>query len=396
MTRLQTNISRRTVSTDDLVASAKDLAPVLAARALETEQRRSLLPETMADLFEAGLLRYFIPARFGGHELEWGAHIQIGRTLAHACGSTSWIGCVVGSHALYISRMDPQAQQDVWGESPNVLVSTGSVMRNVTVETLADGYKLSGRWSFCSGVDHCSWALLRASPSNDHRQSYFLIPRSDFTIEDDWHVSSMSGTGSKSVVVKDAIIPTYRVLSMSAMMSPNPPGARVNSHYLVTSSFRPFSGSNLLGPILGAAEAVLFEYQAMLENSAYGLDKHDPQCALQFAEAAAEIGGAARLIDALVERQIAFAQAEAPIPKPERIAIVRDRTFAARLCLNGATRLLAQIDGDSVFIDAPIQRYYRDLTGMMQQIGVNWDRNMLSCARAMLGLKTDIPDLNAD
>ncbi|MEZ6023790.1 MAG: acyl-CoA dehydrogenase family protein [Hyphomonadaceae bacterium] len=396
MSRLQTNYTRLPVQQADLVAAADRLAPILAARAQETERQRMLPKATMDDLFANGLLRYFIPARMGGHESEWGTQIHIGRALARACGSTAWIGCVVGSHALYISRMDPRAQDDVWGDTPDVLVATGSVMRNVTVDKEADGYRLSGRWSFCSGIDHASWALLRASPTGDQRQSYFLIPRSEITIEDDWYVSGMSGTGSKTAVVKDALIPFYRVLSMSEMMSPNPPGARANPHYLCTSSFRPFSGSNLLGPILGGAEAVYNAFRDMAEEGAGGLDKEDPQTLLQLIEAAAEIGAADRVTESLIQRQIAFGKAGQPIPKPERIAIVRDRTYVARLCLNAATRLMHHVDASAVLTDAPIQRYYRDLQGMMQQIGVNWDRNMLSAARAMFDLKTDIPDLNAD
>src|SRR5690606_32521523 len=139
------------------------------------------------------------------------------------------------------------AQEDVWGRGPDVLISTGSVMRDVTVATAEGGYRLSGRWSFCSGVDHASWVLLRASPTGDHRQSYFLIPRADFVIDDDWFVSAMSGSGSKSVLIKDVFIPNYRVLSMAEMMAPSPPGAQINSHYLFSGSFRPFSGSNLMG-----------------------------------------------------------------------------------------------------------------------------------------------------
>jgi 3-hydroxy-9,10-secoandrosta-1,3,5(10)-triene-9,17-dione monooxygenase len=396
MSRLQTSYTRLPLPQGDLVAAAERLGAAISARAVETERQRCLPRETMDDLFAAGLLRYFVPARLGGHESEWGTQIHIGRALARNCGSTAWIGCVVGSHSLYISRMDPKAQEDVWGETPDVLIATGSVMRNVTVEKEADGYRLSGRWSFCSGIDHASWSLLRASPTGDHRQSYFLIPRQEITIEDDWYVSGMSGTGSKSVVIKDAFIPFYRVLSLPDMMAANPPGSRANSHYLFNSSFRPFAGSNLLGPILGGAEAVLNAFRDMVESGAGGLDKNDPQCLLQLIESAAEIGAADRLIDALIDRQIAYAKAGVPIPKPERIAIVRDRTYAARLCLNAATRLMHHLDAGVVHTDAPILRYYRDLAAMMQQIGVNWDRNMLSAARAMFDLKTDIPDLNAD
>lgn len=390
------NYAAPRIKQSDLVEAAKALAPVLQARACQAELERRLSPDTMKDLFANGLLRYYVPARFGGAELDWGAQIHVGRALAYGCGSTSWIGGVVGSHALYIGRMDPRAQEDVWGRGPDVLVSTGSVMRDVTVATVDGGYRLSGRWSFCSGIDHASWVLLRASPSGDHRQSYFLIPRADFAIDDDWFVSAMSGSGSKSVLVKDIFIPDYRVLSMADMMAPSPPGAQINSHYLFSGSFRPFSGSNLMGPILGGAEAVLFEFQRMAAAGEGGIDADDVQWQLTFAEASAEIGAAEHLIDGMIRTQTQYGAVGQLIPKSERIALVRDRTYAGRLCLNSATRLVAGLDASTVLKDAPIQRMFRDLTGMMQQIGINWDRNMISCAKAALDMTTDVPELNAD
>src|SRR3546814_4916021 len=99
---------------ESLIAAVDRLGPTLRARAAEAEGQRQLPAETIRDLFDAGVLRFFIPRRFGGHELEWGGHLALGRRLAHHCASTAWISCVVGSHATYVGRMDPRAQQDVW------------------------------------------------------------------------------------------------------------------------------------------------------------------------------------------------------------------------------------------------------------------------------------------
>src|SRR3546814_13804482 len=116
--------------------------------------------------------------------------------------------------------MDPRAQQDVWGGEPDSLSATGSVSRDVSVEAVEGGFRISGRWSFCSGIDHAGWALLRASPTGDQRQTYFLFPRSDFRLDDDWFVSAMSGTGSKSALVVNAFVPTYRPLPLGPLMEP--------------------------------------------------------------------------------------------------------------------------------------------------------------------------------
>lgn len=387
-------LANEAATVDSLLAEVDRLGPTLAARAAMTESGRTLPAETMADLFAAGLLRYFVPQRFGGQELEWGSQVALGRRIAHHCASSAWIACVVGSHAAYVGRMEPAAQADVWGESPDVLIATGSVSRNVSVETLDDGFRLSGRWSFSSGIDHAAWALLRASPTGDHRQSYFLIPKADFTIVDDWFVSGMSGTGSKGVQVENAVIPHHRTLALTTLMSANPPGGATNRSYVYQYNFRSFAGSALLGPIVGTAEAILAAYREMMGADQGGLSVDDIQVQLRLAESEAEIGAAICLLDSLVARQQSYARAGADIPHTERIALVRDRTFTARLCFNASERLITSLTAFPILTEHPIQRHFRDLAGMVQQIGVNWDRNMTDVVKAIFGRPTGIPYLN--
>jgi 3-hydroxy-9,10-secoandrosta-1,3,5(10)-triene-9,17-dione monooxygenase len=381
---------------DQLVAHADALVPFLAGQAQDAERQRSIPAETMRRVFEAGLMRYFVPARYGGYEMDWGVQVDLGRALARGCASTSWLACVVGSHTAYVARMAPEAQDDVWGGGPDVLVSTGSVSRNVAIEEQPDGYRLSGRWSFCSGVDHAAWALVRGSITNDHRQHYFLVPRADFAVEDDWYVSGMSGTGSKSLQITDVFVPRHRTLALTTLMSNNPPGSKVNPGYVYSYNFRPFAGTALLGPIIGAAEAVRDAHMELMRQGLGGQSTGDVQSQLRLAESAAELGAASLMLDSLVARQHRYAKAGLEMPKPERIALIRDRTYAARLCFNAAERLVTSLDLETILDEAPVQRHFRDLAAMVQQIGVNWDRNMTNCVKAMFDLPTDIPYLNAE
>ena len=44
---------------------------------------------------------------YGGLELDWAVHMDIGRELARGCGSTAWIACVVKSNLRCPHRPDP-------------------------------------------------------------------------------------------------------------------------------------------------------------------------------------------------------------------------------------------------------------------------------------------------
>src|SRR3546814_18124064 len=103
-----------------------------------------------------------------------------------------------------------------------MLIATGSVSRDVSVEAVEGGFRISGRWSFCSGTDHAGWALLRASPTGDQRQTYFLFPRSDFRTDDDWFVSGMSGTGSKIALLDYTVVPPHHNMPHETLLAPDP------------------------------------------------------------------------------------------------------------------------------------------------------------------------------
>ncbi|MBL8629292.1 MAG: hypothetical protein JNM81_06670 [Rhodospirillaceae bacterium] len=381
-----------TISEADLIRRAEDLRAFVAQYAARTEQDRMVHTDVMAELFRAGLVRYFQPKRFGGFEMEWGAQIHLGRVLAKSCASTAWIACVIGSHAAYVARMSARAQDEVWGANRDVLISTGSVPRGVRIVRTQGGFVVNGKWAFCSGVDHAQWALTRGTPEGEEAggQYYFLYPREEFTIEDDWFVSGLSGSGSKTVVAKDVFVPDHRAMRLTELMSPNPPGGQVNAGYVYNYNFRPFAGTALLGPILGAAEAATEEYAASLSDAA----KDDASVQLRLAESAAEVGAATLIVESLIARLRRFAGNNLDIPKADRIALIRDRAFCARLCLRSVERLVSGLDSSSILSEAPIERHYRDLCAMVQQIGVNWDRNMTNTSKAMFGMKTDVPFLN--
>ena len=387
-------------SVKTILERCNELAPRLRERAAATELKRSLPDETFADLKTAGLLKIFKPHRYGGYEMDWGPQLRAGRTIARSCPSTAWIVTVVGSHAAYVCRLRPEAQDDIWQSGEDVLIATGSVPVKAGARAVDGGYILDGQWRFCSGVDHAAWAM---TPTfvEDQRElgmRYFLYPRADFSIDDDWHVAGMSGTGSKSVVVSEVFVPEHRTLPFVEFFVPDPPGSKVNAGGVYSYDFRLFVGSAMLGPIVGTAEGALEQMLALARDDT-GVQKmniHDTATQLLIAESSAEVETAGYLLDRILERQSYYPPKKIAIPVDERVALLRDRTFATRLCVNAIERLVTSLDSRSIFDDDPIQRQFRDLAAMAQQIGVNWDRNMSSCGQKLLGLPSEDTFLNPE
>src|SRR5690349_7804652 len=90
-------------SLDELVKRAQALVPKLEARSAEAEQLRRMPDETIADFVKAGLLRLFVPARYGGYELDYGEpQLALGNVLGRACGSSAWVQSVLACHAWIV------------------------------------------------------------------------------------------------------------------------------------------------------------------------------------------------------------------------------------------------------------------------------------------------------
>ena len=208
------------------------MLPALRDRAANAERLRRLPDETVKDFQEAGLFRALQPQRYGGYELDPGTFYQAVMDMGTVCGSSAWILGVVGIHNWQLGLFHPQAQEDVWHNDTSTLLST-SLAPTGTVERVDGGFRLHGRWSFSSGCDFCQWVVLGGivPPQGEGEPPdprTFLVPRSAYTIDDNWYVMGLCGTGSKDIVVEDAVVPEYRTLSYHDMFYLRYPGTEVN------------------------------------------------------------------------------------------------------------------------------------------------------------------------
>ncbi|MSO66032.1 MAG: acyl-CoA dehydrogenase [Alphaproteobacteria bacterium] len=390
-----TGVTAARPSLAELLERAKAMVPRLRAEALATERRRTLSAEIMQELFANGFLRIFQPVRFGGYEMDWGTQYEIGRVLARGCPSTAWIVGIVGTHSAYVARFPAEAQEEVWAKSSDILISTGSVQKTGTVTKVPGGYRLNGTWGFASGVDHSAWGMVAGRIEGEAEGRQFLFPRVDFVVDDTWHVAGMKGTGTKDIDVKNAFVPDHRAVLQSVFNGVNPPGAAIHQHYLYRGEFRPFTGSGLLGPIMGASEGAYDEYvvRTRVKHGAIFRDKvaENPTVQMRVAEAAAELDAARLLADRQNAQLHHKGKAGESFSDGERVMLQRDRAYITKLCLQSCERLVRMMGALGVFDDNPVQRAYRDLHVMSTQIGVNWDVNITPFGKWTLGLAVTPP-----
>ena len=200
-----------------VIGGVRDLLPTFRDRADEAERLRVVPEASIKELEEVGFFRLLQPQRFDGLEADPVTFYTAVRDIASACGSTGWVASVVGVHPWQVALFADEAQQAVWGEDTNTRLSSSYAPTGKATVT-EGGYTLSGKWSFSSGCDHCTWVLLGGLVFNEDGNvvdfKTFMLPRKDYPINDVWHMIGLSGTGSNDIVVEDVFVPEAFTLSM--------------------------------------------------------------------------------------------------------------------------------------------------------------------------------------
>src|SRR5688500_10580277 len=252
------------LSGEELWGRAQDLLPKLAERAARCEELRRLPDETLRDFHDAQLFRIHQPKRVGGAELEFAAVVTFGALLARACASSSWNWVNFAAHHMMLGMFAPQAQDEIWGKTRDALIASSFVFPAGKARKVQDGYVLSGRWPFSSGVDPSEWNMLAGlARLDDHlppEQRIFLLERSQYKVIDNWFAGGLRGTGSNDVEANEQFVPEHRTLAVADTKGGPTPGSAVNPGALFQLPVFALFPYMLSGVALGIAEGLIDEY----------------------------------------------------------------------------------------------------------------------------------------
>ena len=261
------------------------------------------------------------------------------------------------------------------------------------------GIVLNGIWSFASGIDFVDWENLQVfipkeNGPPDHR--FVLAHKSQFTVKDDWFVMGLSGTGSKSIVFKDAFVPEHRVLNTQLIGGGPSPGSAANPSALYkvppwSVGTKVFSGV-ALGIARGALELMLEEMGTRLSVGKVKMSEL-PTVQMRVAEASAEIDAAAALLLKDCDDAMAVAETDEKPPLERRATWRLNNAFAGQLCLRAIERLHPLIGARGLGQDSLFLLAFRDIHAAVSQITMAWDIQTVNAGRIMFGLPSLDPRL---
>lgn len=377
-------------SAETLLERARALVPQIAACASETAERRDLDPRIVAQLREAGLLRGLQPAEWGGLELDPQIVFDIQNILAEGCVSTAWVQSVLSVQAFMLARFPHDAQRDVWGEDPDMLVCS-SFMPAGQVGAVEGGYRLTGRWTFSSGSSHCGWAVLGGLvPPGEGRERpemrLFLVPRAEYRIDDVWHTFGLRGTGSNDILADDVFVPAYRTLVPDAGMLPLPAASGLSDLYRMPWLYVFTSTISNLSIGAGRGALATFLETARIRRSGPGEAARDNPAVRQAAASLSVALDTAALVSRRNLARLCDAAATgAPITLEEALLYRSQLTGMLRQITDLVDELMPMTGARGIRSDAPLCRIWADLCAARQHAGNDPARNLGLYAGELLG-----------
>jgi len=376
----------------ELYRRAEALIPVLTGRAARCEALRHCPPETIDDLEQAGLLRICRPARYGGYEYAWDVLSEVNRILARGCGSQAWVANVLNDHTQLVGAFPLEAQEEIWGQN-NATRTAASVAPSGRAKRVPGGAKLSGKFGFASGIDYADWLICGAFLEEDGKPPAwwdFLVPKAAVKVVDDWHVAGLAGTGSKSFVVEDVLIPPHRFQDHIHSDDGTGPGTKINTASVFRTPRASVAALGFTALAVGIAEAFLAAYLAHTRaRNSRGLAVAEfGSTQIGLAKATGAIEGAAAHLTAALRIWVDRMEAGGALDAHEKLKARFEAAFIARQCLDAVQALFAASGGHAIFNDNPLQRQLRDLIAVcthrglyLDESGLNYGRSALSSGR---------------
>lgn len=188
----------------------QNILDLISSKSDEQRAAREMSKDVVDALKACGFFTMLLPKQWGGLERKPQEFFAEQVRIAEADMSTAWAGGIIAVHAFQLALMSEEAQREVYENDPNTLISSSYNPVGARAEMCEGGFMLHGRWGWSSGSGHCTWALLGGVIPGDGYRT-FLVPRSQYEIEDTWNVMGLQGTGSNDVVISEPIfVPEHR------------------------------------------------------------------------------------------------------------------------------------------------------------------------------------------
>ena len=239
-----------------VIDRVRALEPFLRERTPAIEQARTLTPDVVDALYDAGVFTALTPQSLGGHEMHPIDWLDMTEELSRINGSCGWLAMTNGGVNWATLNHDVAAR--LLADKPRA-IAAGNQTPGGTAQRTAEGFLINGRWKFTSGCMHADYISCMTIDHDAKPGMVAMLQRDEVTIEDTFESMGLCATGSHDVVVDNVEVPAERMAGRR-FSSPSHEGPLYRFQFILMAH-----GSHALGVARAAVDAAI-----AVENAGYG------------------------------------------------------------------------------------------------------------------------------
>lgn len=160
----------------------------------------------------AGLFKLYLPADLGGLALGLPAACDVIARVAEADGAAGWAVMIGAGPNWFAGRMPDALAREVFTPPGSVVAGSGAPG---TATRERDGWRVRGRWQWCSGAPWATWFTFNAA-APDGDVLTIAVPPADVRFDPgSWDVRGLRATASWTAELHDVLVPAARTFSVT-------------------------------------------------------------------------------------------------------------------------------------------------------------------------------------
>jgi 3-hydroxy-9,10-secoandrosta-1,3,5(10)-triene-9,17-dione monooxygenase len=377
------------VSVEQLLAGAERIGQLAEQEAQDAEQNRTISKNVVQLIKETQISRMLLPKKYGGPQIDLKTFAQIIQKVSYHNISAGWLTYLYPLHNALPSYL-PEKGMDEIAMSQGLIVDVFFPVGKA--EKDGDGFRISGKWHFASGVLHSEWIGLGLIMELGEGPEYCLplLKTSEVEILDNWDALGLRGSGSNSVIADNVYVPVERILRLEkvAIELKHPPFEDYDKDYLFY--HKPFFSTFYIGfqnIALGGAKRLLEEFKARTEKR-FRLggtpEKGSPGSQRVISELTMKYKQAELLINHYIDLLENYDN-ENPTSPEEFFAI---RATAIKHCTDIASRVLLTLGGAALSKGDIVEVMTRDVLAVATHITALYEDAMTDYGKNLFGYAT--------
>ncbi len=192
----------------DLAKRAAAMLPLLDRCQPYSDDAGELAPEVVEAFHRDGMFQMWVPRGLGGSELGPIDSLEVLEITSYGDPSAGWVqmaSCLsTGTAAAYLG---PNAVAELFVDGGYPVIA-GQGTRPGVAHKVDGGYRLTGEWSFGSGLKHGTYIHSLAIIEETGEPRIFVTPVDGADLkQDSWNVLGLRGTGSIDYTITDLFVP---------------------------------------------------------------------------------------------------------------------------------------------------------------------------------------------